>query len=224
VQNKEQEGINSTFIPHWLQPELLQRNPNREGVRKVAYVGQLWNGNFAGTIEEWKAVFEPHGIEFTTLGSNEWNNLSEIDVLVGIRTFNTNTHNTKPPSKLLNAWHGRIPFIGGYDSAFVQVGTPGKDYLVAKNLDEVLEAVLNLKNNPKLYQEIVANGTKKAQEFTTEKIAETWEKVLTGEVARRYQQWKARPTFEKARFNTLLGIGALEGSSKAMVKKIVKAQ
>lgn len=221
VQNKAQVEASCSYIPHWIQPFLIKRDAQRNGIKTVAYVGQIWNGNLAGSVAEWTDLFKPHGLEFVTRENGAWNDMSEIDVAFGIRSFNTNPHNTKPPSKLINAWHARVPFIGGYDSAFSQVGIPGEDYLLAKSPEEVVAAVLKLKSDPQLYQQLVANGIKKSALYTTDTIAAIWEQVLTGPVMERYEHWKSRPAFEKARFKTLLGIGNLERKSKALVKKIV---
>ncbi|WP_132054593.1 hypothetical protein [Pseudocnuella soli] len=222
VQNKAQLESACAYIPHWIQPYLVKRDAARSGVKTVAYVGQIWNGNLAGSVEEWQELFRPHGLEFITRENGAWNDMSGIDVAIGIRSFDTNPHNTKPPSKLINAWHARIPFIGGYDSAFSQVGVPGEDYLLAKSQEEVLAAVLKLKWDTKLYDQLVANGLKKAVMYTNGRIGTIWEEVLTGAVYERFVQWQSRPTFEKARFKTLLSIGQLERRSKALVKKIVQ--
>jgi hypothetical protein len=222
VQNKNQLNPGASSIPLWIQPGLITRNPNRRGVRRVAYAGQTWNGNLAGSSDSWKSMLEPYDIEFITLPSGACFDLSSIDVLIGIRSFDAKPYNTKPPSKLINAWHAHIPFIGGHDSAFMQVGIPGEDYLLATTPEEVLNAILQLRNDPELYDRLVQNGIQKAALYTNQTIAETWEKVLSGPVFKRYEQWRAHPEFEKAKFNTLLNLGVLEHQSKQVVKKIIR--
>jgi hypothetical protein len=222
LNKKNQTGSNSSFVPHWVQPGLIKRNPFRSEVKKVAYAGQTWNGNLAGSIDSWKNMLEPYGLEFVALPSGNWHDLGNVDILVGIRSFDSRAHNTKPASKLFSAWHAQIPFIGGYDSAFMQVGIPGEDYLLATSREEVIKAILRLKEDRKLYLRLVQNGIQKAAIYTNQTIAETWEKVLTGPVFKRYEQWKARPEFEKARFNTLLNLGVLEHQSRQVVKKIIR--
>jgi hypothetical protein len=127
-------------------------------------------------------------------------------------------HNTKPPSKLINAWHANIPFIGGFDSAYTQVGTPGINYLRAKTPEEILKAVLLLKNNPLLYEELVQKGKQKAIHYTNEKIAKIWEEVLLGPVYQRYEKWLTQPKYEWLRFKTLLDIGLLRHETKQVIK------
>ena len=221
VQNQNELLTNTSVLPLWVQPGLIGRNPQRKGVLRVAYAGQTWNGNLAGTAQTWVSLFQPHGIEFVTLPTGACHDLNDIDVLIGIRSFDTNPYSSKPPSKLINAWHAHIPFIGGHDSAFKQVGVPGEDYLLAKTPNEVLQAVLSLRDKPDLYQTLVNNGISKSKKFTFESISGAWEKVLHGPVARRYEKWKSRNGLEKQRFKVLSRFGTAEHISKSLVKKVI---
>lgn len=222
VQNKNQLGPDSAFLPHWVQPGLIKRNSNRSGVKSAAYSGQVFNGNLAADESEWQRLLGPHGINFFTLTEGKWHDLSEVDVLIAVRSFDKKPHNTKPPTKLFSAWHAEIPFIGGYDSAFQQVGVPGTDYLLAENPDEVVSNVLRLSRDPELYAQLVKNGVEKAKLYTEETIAKTWENVLKDSVLQRYYRWKKNISFEKARFKVLREMGMREHQLKQVVKSIVK--
>lgn len=224
VQNKANNYSNSSCVPLWLQPGLIKRDASRQGVKRVAYAGQIYNGNLAGSEEMWTKLFKQHDIEFTTLPSGACNDLREIDVLIGIRSFDANPYDKKPPSKLINAWHANIPFIGGYDSAYKQVGEVGKDYLIAKSPQETLAAVLKLRDDPQLYNKLVTNGAKKAPLYTEETIAKSWEDILSGPVLNRYNQWLSRPKIESYRFNALLNVGLAQQQTKRLVKKILKVR
>lgn len=221
VQNKNQLGLNSSYLPHWVQPGLIKRDVNRKEVRRVAYAGEAFNGNLAGTVDTWKQLLAPHNIEFVTLEAGTWHDLSSIDILLGIRSFDAQPHNTKPPTKLFGAWHANIPFIGGHDSAFKQVGQPGEDYLLVTTPDEAIAAILKLRDNPALYNKLVQNGQQKAALYTEKTIAQDWVEVLTGPVMERHQEWQAKPVLEQARFNALLSMGNLEHLVKQLIKKVV---
>jgi hypothetical protein len=221
VQNQTEVRANSSALTLWVQPGLKKRNSQRKGVTTVAYAGQTWNGNFAGSVDTWSSLFKPYGIEFVSLPTGQCHDLSQIDVLIGIRSFDTNPYNAKPPSKLINAWHAHIPFIGGYDSAFKQVGTPGQDYLLAKTPQEVLQAVLALRDNQELYHTLVNNGIKKAALYTRDTIAQKWEDILTGPVAKRYQQWNQRRSYEHSRFEALSKFEGIKHESKQLLKKFI---
>ena len=222
VQNKRQILSNTSFIPHWLQPGLIKRDLSRHDVLKVAYSGQLFNGNFAGSEEAWRKLFAPYGIEFVTLTAGAWHDLSNVDVLIALRSFDSKPHNTKPPSKLFSAWHSQIPLVAGYDSAFLQVVSPGKEYLLAKTPEEVVNCVLQLKNDPTLYKTIVENGLKKTLLYNETTIAETWENVLINPIMNRYQQWERKNFYERIRFKILLKAGILEHQSKQIIKRLLK--
>lgn len=220
VQNKAQVTRRSAYIPHWVQPGLRKRDPARDGVRRVAYAGKA-SGNLAADIGTWKNLFAPHGIEFVTLPADRWHDLSTTDVLVGIRSFDAKTYDSKPPSKLLNAWHAGVPFIGGNDSAFRQLGCPGDDYLIATNPRAVVEAVLRLRSDPDLYTRLVQNGRRNAQLYTKDMISEVWERVLTEDVLLRFRAWQRSPRVEALHFsgNLLLGLGWHH--AKQLLKKSV---
>lgn len=219
VQNKNQLGSNTSYIPHWVQPGLIKRNQHRKGVTRVAYAGEAYNGNLAGTTETWRRLLAPHNIEFVALSGGSWHDLSSIDLLLGIRSFDKQPHNTKPPTKLFGAWHANIPFIGGHDSAFKQVGVPGEDYLLVETADEAMGAIMRLRDDADLYQKLVANGKKKAAFYTEETIAYSWLDTLTGPVTDRFYEWQANPFAEQVRFEALAGMGNLEHTVKQLVKK-----
>ena len=219
VQNRELVSGNSAYIPLWLQPGLIKRDASRRGVTRVAYVGQTFNGNFASDPAIWRNHLEPHGIEFVVPETECWYDLSSIDVLIGIRSFDENPYYSKPPSKLVNAWHAEIPFIGGNDSAFRQVGMPGEDYLLATTLDDAVAAVLRLRAQEELYSRLVQNGIRKAKDFSEERICAIWEQVLTCEVLTRYKKWLSRRLYERARFRTMLMLGLMEHASKQVYKR-----
>jgi hypothetical protein len=221
VQNKNQLSFNTSFIPHWVQPGLIKRDPMREGVLRVAYSGQVFNGNLAGSENAWKTLFEPHGIEFVALTAGAWHNLSSIDVLIAIRSFDTKPHNSKPPTKLFSAWHAKIPLVAGYDSAFMQMGTPREDYLLVKTPEEAVSAVLKLRDEPALYKRLVENGSAKAALYNEDTIAKQWEEILTKQIKNRYEKWKSNSALEKIKFNFLLNLGLAEHQSKQIIKRLI---
>jgi hypothetical protein len=223
VQNRNQVSLKSSYVPHWVQPGLLKRNKERTDVFTVAYAGQPSNGNMAGTPDTWKRLLEPYQIRFITLSNGEWHDLTSVDVLIGIRSFDKKEYNTKPPTKLFNAWHAGIPLIAGNDSAYKQVGTPGVDYLIATSPSEALNLILALRDDKQLYCGITVNGAKKAAYYSEEKIAEWWEKVLAGPVLSRYHQWKKRQVYERLWFKIKLAMSIPEQKSKQMIKRFLKA-
>jgi hypothetical protein len=223
VQNRAQLAAETTCLPLWPQPAQIGRDASREGVTTVAYAGEITNGNLASDTQAWQRLFAPHGLNFVHLPSHAWHDLSAIDAILGIRSFDRRRYDGKPPSKMLNAWHAGIPFIGGYDSAFAQFGTPGSDYLRAGSAEEVLQAVLRLRDNPLLYSLLVRNGRRRAAEFTVHAIAALWEQVLLGPVCRRHARWQTQRLYESARFRLLLALGLAGHGGRQAIKSRLRS-
>jgi hypothetical protein len=117
VQNRRQEDRQRSFwIPHWPQPGLIPRSPERNHVKCAAYTGN--DDWLAGTERQWSRALGSLGIVFRYLGNDSWNDYSTIDVLIVIRSFDQSAYDFKPPTKLINAWHGQLPLVAGLDSAF----------------------------------------------------------------------------------------------------------
>jgi glycosyltransferase involved in cell wall biosynthesis len=120
--------------------------------------------------------------------------LSQVDALVGIRSLDTRTHDRKPASKLVNAWLAGIPFIGGYDSAFAQVGTPGEDYLRVGNLEELKDALIRLREDAELYARLVQAGRQRATAHDRAAVTTAWLKFLN-ETAYPAFAWREESSF-----------------------------
>lgn len=191
VQNQEQVAKNAAFISHWPQPRQLVRDHTRSTVRKVAYQG----ARIFSDLDEYRlnSDLKKHDIIFEILDESEWINLSEVDVLVGIRSFGKKKYKRKPATKLIDAWHAGIPFIGGWDSAYTQIGVPGENYLRVSSYGELLDCIVQLKNDDQLYGRMVEAGEKRAVEFTFNATAQQWKNLLEGDISRVYSEWEHRP-------------------------------
>ncbi|RLA19215.1 MAG: hypothetical protein DRQ56_05885 [Gammaproteobacteria bacterium] len=191
VQNQEQVAANASYVPHWPQPGQVPRDPSRTGVRRVAYQG----ARVFSDLDEYRlnSDLKKHGITFEILDEKKWANLSEVDVLVGVRNFGRKHYRRKPPTKLFNAWHAGIPFIGGWDSAYSQIGVPQEDYLQVVTYEELLDCIVRLKDDPDLYKKLVAAGRKKAFSYTSEAVVQRWKYLLDSEIVARYDEWEKAP-------------------------------
>ena len=192
VQNQAQVSEKHSFTPCWPQIGQLSRETSRTDVTRVAYQGAL---NFTDLDQDRINLdLRGEGITFELLDAGKWRNLEDVDVLVGIRSFGTQEYKRKPPSKLINAWHAGIPFIGGWDSAYSQIGTPGEDYLRVASYEEMLEKIIELKNNPILYRWMVRAGHKRAVEYTFDSIAQMWKAPMEGEISHDFEVWNKLST------------------------------
>ena len=189
IQNQAYAGPGTVYIPYWPQPGLLPRRESRSVVENVCYAGDpknLWGDQ--RTIEE---TLNRVGLNFIIRPKfSEWNDLRDVDIMIGIRTLDKKKHNHKPASKMINSWHANIPFVGGYDSAFTQCGSVGKDYLRVSNKKELLEALSLLKTDHKTYKDLVENGKCAVREFTIDAISQRWADVLNDVAWPMYERWR----------------------------------
>jgi hypothetical protein len=202
VQNLDQLATQTSCIYLWSQPGLIGRIAPPDSIRVVGYVGQPYNGNLAQHPDELGRFLQTNGFEFQ-VPYPDWYDLSHLDVIVGIRSFDQRRHSAKPPSKLLNAWKAGIPFIGGADSAYSQCGTNGVDYLVATSRHELIAQLCRLRDDPDLRASLIRNGRAAAARYDDAALAEQWRAVLEGPVAERYRSWHANPAFEGRRHRWL---------------------
>lgn len=186
VQNMEQSSKNAVFIPHWPQPEQVARAPGRD-VQRIAY-----QGNQAFTELDEQRInddLRSHGLRFDMLGESDWAELETVDVLLGIRSFSRKQYRRKPATKLTNAWHAGIPFIGGWDSAYAQLGCPGVDYLRVDSYPALIDAVLRLKHEPELYRNLVDTGYKNVGVYRAPALVNRWISFLEHEAADAFNRW-----------------------------------
>lgn len=200
VQNKAQIGEDSFWLPLWPQSGILKRSRlgKPHHVRRVAYFGRNVN-HYTRILREASGWFKVRQavlnacndlqLELVERTSGDWNDFSDIDVAVGIRSFGRRGYDTKPASKLINAWLAGVPFVGGADSAFLQIGSPGFDYLRVTSAEELAMSLERLKSEPDFYNSIVDRGKVMSAPYDHEQIGQLWLGLLKGEVLARYSEW-----------------------------------
>ncbi len=178
VQNRIQQKFipDSFFIPHWPQPKIIPRSPDRRNrFENIAFVGdpchlapelqqQEWHNYLRNTL----------GLSFIIKSPNEWHDYSDIDGIVAIRSFSKSRYLSKPATKLYNAWLAGVPFIGGRDVAYADEGTPGEDYLVATSAKELLLRLRVLKENQSFREDLVTKGRNRGALYTQQKTTDRW--------------------------------------------------
>lgn len=222
VQNRAQLQADTSYVCLWPQPDLLPRMATREGVQTLAFVGQA-SGNLAWTIDAWKALFANDNLEFRVPDSSNWHDLRELDILIAVRSFDDAPYNGKPPSKLINAWLAGIPFIGGADSAYAQIGIDGVDYIKARTPDEVVAAVRRLSHDPELYRSMVVNGARAVRNYTVNATRESWVQVIDGPIRERYRRWLEHPWREMMRTTVIAEADLHATKLRQMARQVLTA-
>jgi len=184
VQNKTQIDSNSTWVPHWPQPGLITRDPSRASrVEKIGYFGRAVNhytrffrkaSGWFKVKQEIQGVCEALGLDLVHRDMSSWNDYSDIDVVVGLRSFGKESYDTKPPSKLINSWISGSVFVGGNDSSFQQIGVPGKDYIICLDQKTLFHELGKLQNNTSYFEKFSDAGSQSISKFSRDSIIQSW--------------------------------------------------
>ena len=216
VQNIHSARGKSVYMPLYPQPGLLSRDENRREIVNICFAGEIQN---SVQLQEFGSDMESMGCHFIHKNVGDWHDMREVDILIGNRSFSKAPHYSKPPTKLFNAWLAGIPFIGGYDSAYEQVGVPGENYLRVSSYQELLKAIRDLKGDPQRYRHLVDAGSKAAVDYTPDRITDRWLVFFENEVEPSFTRWEKKTSFSLARGWVMALVFAWSRVARACVKR-----
>lgn len=176
-------------VPHWPQPGIQPRDPGRGStVVRVGYMGLVENLHPDFRADAWRSAVADAGFEWvprmarfreipdrSTIG---WDDYRELDVVLAVRPDERRLRFAKPATKLVNAWRGRVPAIVGVEYACREIRRSEDDYLEVRSANDALEALCRLRDDPALYARMVANGSRRAEEFSHRAIVGQWARLL----------------------------------------------
>jgi hypothetical protein len=191
----------ATFIPLWPESGLIPRDPARgDRLENVSYFGlpprlapQLHSAQFAARMRE-------HGFNFRVVPRHKWNDFSDTDAVLAVRSFAKVSWHKFPPSKLYNSWIAGVPALLGCESAYQAERRSEYDYFEVHNVDEVLETLLRLRGDPVLRAAVVRNCAERAAGVDPVRIAEIWTTFLTTVAAPALRDWQRRSAASRAAF------------------------
>jgi hypothetical protein len=176
IGSSSESGGSAHFIHYWPQDPILPRDHERgTKVRNVAYFGRPWH--LAQQLREatWVNTLEKMGLHWRIVPPEQWHDYRQVDAILAVRSYNTTgTFDVKPASKLVNAWRAGVPAILGLESAYRAERESVYDYLEVSTIEETLEALNKLQNNPDLYLQMTEQGTRRAKRFSPEMIVREW--------------------------------------------------
>lgn len=192
----------SYYIPYWPQPGLIPRHSSRgDRFENVVYMGTVKNLKEELRTTEWAEELAKERIVFKIVGDQAlWHDYSQVDAICAIRSRSSDHHLRKPPSKLINAWLAHTPAILGPESSYRALRETELDYIEAKTLKQVRDAILRLRDQPSLRQKMVANGIKRARNYTVEANANRWIDFFERTAIPYYFNWRNRSNFYKKTF------------------------
>lgn len=221
----------SHFIPHWPQPSIIPRNPNRgDTFENVTFLGNEVNLVQEFREQNWYDHLQDLGLKFQKrLNHDEWHNYSDIDVILAIRSFDRqNDWRGKPASKLYSAWHAGVPVILGCESAFQAERRSDLDYLESTSLEEVISSLKKLRDNKELRRAMVENGWLRAKETQPDNMVARWQGFLTDVAVPSYKNWCSMNHWQQQFFfdarRTFISLRPSYYSFKSQISKTSKFQ
>ncbi len=191
VQNaRTADGRRSFFVPHWPQPGLVARDAARgTTLARAAYKGFDRNLHPYFRTAAWRQFLAERGIawvvdsvafaERATRGEAlEWPDFRQVDLIVAVRPRQLGRGDSKPATKLCNAWLAGVPALLGPDVAFRELRRSPLDYLEAATPRQARQAIDRLLADPRLYRAMVENGRRRAVEVTPEAVRRCWIELL----------------------------------------------
>lgn len=187
-------------IALWPQAGILPRDPARgDRVERLTYKGVPWNLDAAFRSEAARAALAAAGFALDLpegdLKEQErsWRDYRNADAVLAVRNLTQADAASKPASKLVNAWIAGVPALLGPEPAYRELRQGPLDYIEVRSLDEVIAALVRLRDDPGLYRAMVENGRRRAAAFAPERLRERWLALLAGPVAQAFRRWDAMP-------------------------------
>lgn len=190
----------SHFIPYWPQPGLVPRNPSRGNRFEVAaYLGAEKNLAPALHDAHWAADLQKRGIEWRpAFTDNAWSDYSNIDAVVAVRRFQSlHIYDSKPATKLFNAWRAGVPAILGPESGYRAERKTSLDYIEVTSYQDLIAAIDRLRADSGLRKAMVENGFRRSTEVSTDAITERWRQFLTAVAIPAYVVWQRQSSIRR---------------------------
>lgn len=199
VQNREQSGARSFYLPHWPQPGLVPRDDSRgERCERIAFKGYLENLHPDFRDERWAAFLCGLGITWVVdavpfaRGANEraalaWPDYRTVDAVLAVRPARV-AAGSKPATKLYNAWLAGVPALLGVEPGYRALRRSALDYLEVDGFASAAVAVRRLRDEPGLYRAMVERGRARAGEFSVAAVTAAWRTMLAETLPERMRQ------------------------------------
>ncbi|MBD3882076.1 glycosyltransferase family 1 protein [Phormidium tenue FACHB-886] len=194
VQSPANLGGEDVFlIHHWPQPKLISRDSARgDRIERISYFGG--QGGLSPQFQEatFSNALKDLGVELhLCFDTTRWHDYQNTDLVLAVRNdLHPLLVNTKPASKLVNAWKSGCVALLGNEPAFRAVGRVGKDYFEVDRPQDVLNLVKQLKQDPMLYRQVRQSGLERYPEYSFEALQQQWLDLFTGPVAEAFEQWQ----------------------------------
>ncbi len=190
VQNPRQVRASSHhLIPLWPEGSLIARDAARgTRVENVVYKGRAEWLAAEFRSPDFERALSAIGMRLR-IDERDWQNYSDVDVVLAVRHAPRWITDLKPASKLINAWAAGAVAVVGEESAYRWAGQAGVDHVVATDARQALSALTALRDQPSRYQSMVEAGARQYTRFCPDALAAQWVEFLANEVGPRYAKW-----------------------------------
>ena len=188
---------NASLMCHWPQRHVCPRDPARENkIETVSYFGGPGGLSPAFYSSSFKGALESRGLSLNLcFDTNLWGNYRDTDLVIAVRNHHHSALiETKPASKLLNAWQAGCVALLGKEPAYRFVGEEGKNYFEVETPEAAIAIIDRLKNSPEIYQRMREAGAAKFLEYNAEAVTQQWIELLEGPVTAAFLQWQSERT------------------------------
>jgi len=177
-------------IPHWPQPGLLARDSARGAkLENIVYMGKEENLDAELRSDSFKHRLAEMGMKLI-VKSDDWWDYREADVVLAVRSGYPLYLAVKPASKLVNAWMAGCPAIVSPENGYRELQVSKLDFFEGETVEDVLQSLESLRQQPQLYEQMVENGAQRAKQFSAEDIANRWAELLDQIVENEYRSWR----------------------------------
>lgn len=181
----------SCFIRLWDQPNIIKSTSTNIIPKNLAFFGDTANLAHELMSSDWHSFIQQQGFTFEIPHFSKWNDYTDIDIVIGIRSFSdSNLHHNKPASKLINSWLGNVVFIGGADIALELERQNSYDYIKITNYTELKKILIDLKNDKELFKLYRLQSVKCAEKFPPGFFVNEWMQLINSTIIPSYKKYQ----------------------------------
>lgn len=191
VQNGLAPNSNERFVPLWPQPGLVGRDASRgTRIERLAYQGRTVTAPAWFRDPDFHQRLASRGVRFDICEAH-WEDYREVDVAIAARDEAPGVLETKPATKLYNAWLAGVPMLAYPEPAYCELRQAALDFIAIHDGTDVLRSVDLLRANPRLYDAMVANGRARGRDFAVEATRQRWLDLIDEEIAPAFEASRA---------------------------------
>ena len=178
------------YVPPWPQIALKPRSEERGNtVRTVGYIGNPEQLDPYFTSASWRKFLDRHGLRFVVKRGEEWNDFTDLDVLIGVRSFDTpSSLIPKPALKLFNAWSAGVPILLTQEPSYTHYQTDEYDYVEVSTIDTLEVALSRLVSQPEVYQTYRLRCKERAATMSHATVLNWWKRALNDIIIPHHQR------------------------------------